>query len=235
MIDFHTHILPEIDDGARSVRRSLEMYEYQKNSGVDALVATPHFYPGNMTVESFLQRRNNAYERVLAAAEEKEISLIPTYLGAEAALAPGFSRIDGIEKLCIGNSKYILTEMPHDGWNSVWVQREIYSVSANRGLIPIIAHIDRYILTKSDFKTLDSFFDPNVCFQINADCYFSFSSRRRAKKFAKMDAIQFVGSDCHNMSDRAPALAKCVQIMKKMHGESFVDGIFENSRIVVNS
>ena len=50
-----------------------------------------------------------------------------------------------------------------------------------------------------------------------------------------MDAIQFVGSDCHNMSDRAPALAKCVQIMKKMHGESFVDGIFENSRIVVNS
>ena len=92
MIDFHTHILPEIDDGARSVRRSLEMYEYQKNSGVDALVATPHFYPGNMTVESFLQRRNNAYERVLAAAEEKGISLIPTYLGAEAALAPGFSR-----------------------------------------------------------------------------------------------------------------------------------------------
>ncbi|UKI36685.1 MAG: hypothetical protein L6V93_23050 [Clostridiales bacterium] len=51
-----------------------------------------------MTVESFLQRRNNAYERVLAAAEEKGISLIPTYLGAEAALAPGFSRIDGIEK-----------------------------------------------------------------------------------------------------------------------------------------
>ncbi|UKI38708.1 MAG: hypothetical protein L6V93_23055 [Clostridiales bacterium] len=107
--------------------------------------------------------------------------------------------------------------MPHDGWNSVWVQREIYSVSANRGLIPIIAHIDRYIFDEKRFlKTLDSFFDPNVCFSDKCRLlFFSFFVAPPCQEICKkMDAIQFVGSDCHNMSDRAPSLAKCVQIMK---------------------
>lgn len=235
MIDFHTHILPEIDDGAKSIERSLEMYEYQKKCGVTKIVATPHFYPDKISIDEFIKRRNNAYDRVLKAAAEKNISLCETYLGAEAAILPGISRLDGLEKLCIGNSKYILLEMPHEGWNSVWVQREIYAVFVSRGLIPIMAHIDRYIYSKEDFKLIDKFFDPNVCFQINADCYFSFSNRRRAKKFAKMNAIQFIGSDCHNMSDRAPTLGKCVDIMKKIHGEKLVKEVFENSRIVINS
>ena len=235
MIDFHTHILPGMDDGAKDVQRSLEMYEYQKKSGVKKIVATPHFYPDKMSIGSFLRRRSEAYSKLLCAAEERKISLAETYLGAEAAICPGFSRLEGLEKLCIANSRYILLEMPCDGWNSVWVQREIYAVFANRRLTPIMAHIDRYIYTNDDFRAIDRFFDPNVCFQINADCYFSFSDRRRAKRFAKMNAIQFVGSDCHNMSDRKPMLSECVKIMRKMHGEKFVEKVFENSEIVLSS
>ena len=69
MIDFHTHILPKVDDGSRSLEQSLAMLNELKKQGVKKLVATPHFYANDESVESFLERRNRVY------AELKEFSV----------------------------------------------------------------------------------------------------------------------------------------------------------------
>ena len=57
MIDFHTHILPRMDDGSRSVEESLEMLDSMRQQGVKTVFATPHFYANDESVDSFLERR----------------------------------------------------------------------------------------------------------------------------------------------------------------------------------
>ena len=57
MIDWHSHILPELDDGSRSVAESIYLINMQKAQGVGTVIATPHFYADDESVESFLERR----------------------------------------------------------------------------------------------------------------------------------------------------------------------------------
>ena len=81
-IDFHSHILPEIDDGASSVGESVEMLKILADAGVECVVLTPHFYRQNESIEKFLDRRGKAYEKLCAATQG--ISGIPKLvLGAE--------------------------------------------------------------------------------------------------------------------------------------------------------
>ena len=58
LIDFHTHILPRIDDGSGSSQESLELLALEKEQGVDRIVFTPHFYAGKDSVENFLNHIN---------------------------------------------------------------------------------------------------------------------------------------------------------------------------------
>lgn len=64
MIDFHSHILPGIDDGSASVEESLKLLEMLAEQGVKTVVATPHFYPDRTSVSDFLRRRDAAYQRL---------------------------------------------------------------------------------------------------------------------------------------------------------------------------
>ena len=62
-IDFHTHILPAVDDGSSCLEESVELLKMQKQRGVSTVVATPHFYPHRDKPEKFLERRNKAFHR----------------------------------------------------------------------------------------------------------------------------------------------------------------------------
>ena len=64
MIDFHSHILPGIDDGSKSVEMSIKMLRREAQQGISRVVATPHFYPQTDNPERFLRRRAEA-ERIL--------------------------------------------------------------------------------------------------------------------------------------------------------------------------
>ena len=66
MIDWHSHILPAMDDGSRDAEESRLMPELLKAQGIQTVVATPHFYANEESVETFLQRRHDSYERLLA-------------------------------------------------------------------------------------------------------------------------------------------------------------------------
>ena len=65
MIDMHTHVLPHIDDGSKSTDMSLDMLKESYRQGVSTLVATPHFYIKNDNIESFIEKRDNAYKRLM--------------------------------------------------------------------------------------------------------------------------------------------------------------------------
>ena len=107
--DYHSHILPNIDDGSDSVKTSLKMIKMMKGQGIGIIVATPHFYlHRESSLGGYLEKRQNAYEKLMAA----EPAVTDIHIGAEVAIEKGISGLDGLEKLCISGTGLILLEPP---------------------------------------------------------------------------------------------------------------------------
>lgn len=209
MIDFHSHILPQMDDGSASVQMSHAMLQMQHQQGISGVIATPHFYATQDDPESFLKRRQAAVE----ALGQTEIPLI---CGAEVAYFEGMGRSDALSKLCIGQTDLLLLEMPFAPWDAR-VIGEVAELSAASGVVPVIAHIDRYRLQLR--KWGDELLSRGVLFQCNATAFLQMGSRGWALKQLAMDRIRFIGSDCHNLTTRKPNLAEAAEVIRKKLGE----------------
>lgn len=231
MIDFHSHTLPGIDDGARNTAMSIQMLTSSLDSGVSTVIASPHcFITSEETPDEFLSKREFSYHKLRLAIQEKNIPVPEIVLGAEVHLSRGLSKVRNLEKLCISNTNYILLEMPYEAWND-WMYEEVYQVTL-RGLRPILAHLDRYISQESLFSNLYSI---NVLFQINANAFIDKTTRRKVLNFFANDAAHVVGSDMHNTSTRPPNLQEAYSIIEKKFGWEYVDFLKNNSvRILSN-
>ena len=108
MIDFHTHILPGIDDGAKDVSVSAAMLEMEKEQGVNEIVLTPHYYGKFYSPRDFVRRRAAAYEKLLAVAAGEFFFT----LGAEIHFSDTLSVNAECRKLAIGDTRYALVELP---------------------------------------------------------------------------------------------------------------------------
>ena len=114
-VDFHSHILPGVDDGSKSVEESLELLRMEAQQGIRHVLATPHFYASHDTPERFLKRRAAAWEK-LRAAMANEPGLPEVTLGAEVYYFNGISDSDVLKELTIGKKRFILIEMPLPPW-----------------------------------------------------------------------------------------------------------------------
>ena len=113
MIDFHSHFLPRMDDGSRSVEESLEMLRVSLDQGVDVMAATPHFYAFREDPDSFLERRAAAFAR-LPLEDAPHPKLL---LGAEVYYFDGMSNSESLRRLTLEGTRYILIEMPFSRWS----------------------------------------------------------------------------------------------------------------------
>ena len=141
MTDIHTHILPGMDDGAATVDQSLEMLKCCKEQGVDTVVLTPHFYPWMEALDSFLERRAQAFRQLTAEIEPDMPQLV---LGAEVAWYPNLDTMGQIGELSLGQSNCIMVEMPNAPWTEPMLD-QIERLSAVAGMTPILAHVERYM------------------------------------------------------------------------------------------
>ena len=107
MIDWHTHILPAVDDGSRDIEESLKMLSELKAQGVDCVVATPHFIANAESVEEFISRRDEAYASL---AESMSEDLPKVLCGAEVKYYPGIAKMEGLEKLTVRSPPCTITE-----------------------------------------------------------------------------------------------------------------------------
>ncbi len=204
VVDFHSHILPEIDDGAETPEISAAMLAESYNQGVEKIVATPHFYPGRDTPQRFLARREKAIEKLQEIYDP--IRSPAVYAGAEVAFFTGLSRSEAMTELCVVGTRYMLIEMPASRWSDKTVE-EILSIENNLSIKPIVAHIERYIFLQEK-GTLEHLVNSGVLIQSNADFFCAFRSRRKAIRMLEQEKIHLIGSDCHNMTTRAPNMAK---------------------------
>lgn len=218
MTDFHTHILPAVDDGSKNVAESTEMLASLAKQGIINVVATPHFYANNESVETFLARRQNAYKQL---AKEMPPGSPQIFLGAEIRYYEGLSRLDKLEELCVQGSKLLLIEMPERKWPESTV-REITDLASGGRFIPVLAHIERCIFYQSD-AVFGRLLESGVLMQLNASFLNGSFSKIKALKLAKKSKIHFIGSDCHNMAERAPDIGKAYTVIEKKLGKAYTD------------
>ena len=142
MIDVHTHILPQMDDGSKSAEQSVQMLNAMQAQGVRLLAATPHFDMRKENIDEFLARRSEAIKRLNAARTEDDPKIIP---GAEVLYCGvSLSRMEKVEKLCIGDGNYMLVETLTMQWDDFF-EDCLYQLLAEQNITPIVAHIDRYL------------------------------------------------------------------------------------------
>lgn len=217
MVDFHTHILPSIDDGSRSVEESIELMQMLRDQGVQTVLATPHFFADRESVDDFLLMRKAAYDELCAELPQGMPRIL---LGAEVKYYSGISHMDGLKKLCIGSSRLLLLEMPMSKWTEYTI-KELIDLSSSRGITLVLAHIERY-MDFQDSGTLSRLLESGILMQANATFFTSFRTRRRALSMLRKGAIHFLGSDCHRVLTRPPYIGDAVSAIEKKKGRDFV-------------
>ena len=220
-VDFHSHILPGVDDGSRSVEESLEMLRAEARQGIGTVVATPHFYANHDTPERFLRRRAAAWE-TLQAAMAQEAGLPEVILGAEVYYFSGISDSDQLHRLTTGQKRYIMLEMPTVPWTQNMYQ-EMENIYTKHGITPIIAHIDRYISPLRHRQILNRLEDLPVLVQANSDFFLRPITAPLALRMLKEKRIHLLGSDCHNCSTRKPELGRAIEKIEKHLGASALE------------
>ena len=219
--DFHSHILPGIDDGCRTVAESLELLQMESEQGITRVVATPHFYPQRDNPDRFLRRRE-ASELLLREAMAGRSDLPQVHVGAEVYYFRGMSDSEMLTELAIDRKKAILVEMPRAPWTDA-MYRDLEGLCGRRGLTPVIAHVDRYLSVWRDFGIPDRLAELPVLVQANGDFFLDWTTARKALQMLKTEKIHLLGSDCHNTTDRKPNLGKTVDIIRKHLGEGALE------------
>lgn len=226
-IDFHTHIIPNMDDGAQSIDEAISMLKIAYKSGAETVVLTPHYNRG-VSVSDFCNRRDEQVA-LLKEAMEKDGDMFPSLrIGAEVLVDCALSDKDDLRKLCIDGTDTILLEFPLPTW-SRWHVTEIHNIISKQGLTPVIAHTERYLTSPKQIHSLDNFVYYGAKFQVNASAFLPFSSRRIIKAMIKEGLVSAIASDCHNETTRTPDIARAIQRMTKCFDEELMDIVHDES------
>ena len=228
MLDFHSHILPKIDDGSRSCEESIEMLKMLKEQGVNTVALTSHYLAMDESPQMFIDRRTHSYQKLVSAIEESGEELPKLLLGAEVYYYPGICKMEELQLLTLENSNLLLLEMPMAPWGKFTV-RELTELAESSDIQIVIAHIERSLKFQSK-DTINRLLECGIMLQVNASFFITMSTRRKALKMLRNGQIHFIGSDCHNIKHRPPKIGEAVDIIKNKLGDDIIDEFFEEQQ-----
>ncbi len=233
-VDFHSHILPAMDDGAKNTEMSLKMLEKLAADGVDTVVLTPHFYRRDEEIAHFLKRREKSYNELIKATEGMT-DCPRLLLGAEVYFYPSLSADPDFGKLAIEGTDYVLLELPFEHFYHNFFSG--YSKFINNcGYKLILAHIERYLSfgnTEEEFDKLLGF-GKAVC-QMNCGSMAKggFFEQRKMVKLIKEGYISVLGTDAHNTDSRPPLFGKAEKKMTAKCGKDEFERLCRNSSAIL--
>lgn len=204
-VDFHTHILPKIDDGCQSKEEGAKMLEQLKAQGIEAVVLTPHFYIDDFDsfqqgLDIFTANKSHAYRELAGLYNQNTMPKL--IQGCECTMWKGMSEQD-LTPLCIENTNLILCEMPYRYQS--YITDELEELAVN-GFVPVIAHIDRYLNLYEGKQLYDIYNLKYALFQINIPSLSKLKTRMEMCRLAKLGKEFILGSDCHNLNSRPPVI-----------------------------
>ncbi len=211
MIDIHTHVLPGVDDGADSVETALEMIRSEVEQGVDQIVFTPHYYDRKFSPERFLENRQKVFEKISEKIEGVTVKLAAEVHFEEEKVAAN----SALCQLSIENTKYILLELP---FTTAWTEKlwfRLRDFISDTGYTPIIAHVERYAEVRKNPAYLSVLADMGCLIQVNTRAFLSEKTENMAFTMLKKGLIHCLGTDTHNLTDRAPDYAQARAVIEQ--------------------
>lgn len=232
MVDLHCHILPGIDDGARTVGDSLQLIQKEIADGVDTIAVTPHYYGHKRSIAEFLKQREHSYKLLNESLASFKIE-INIKMGCEVYLTPAFLGKADKGKLCYEGTHYLLVEFPIQGYYD-WIPNTIYQLGLEK-IVPIIAHIERYPFIQSHPDRLTELADCGALIQTNADTVAKIWGRTRLLQLISADLVHLVATDTHSLGKRPPNLLKAMKVIQHKLGIEKVKQLNANAyRILEN-
>ena len=219
MTDIHSHIIPLVDDGSKSLSDSVEMVKKADESGATGIFCTPHYRkPYNRSVESITRH----YEELKKELQKENIP-VDLYLGQEIYAEDDIVELlENGRVLTMNGTKYVLVEfdfiIPCD------ISETVYRLKKS-GYITIIAHVERY-----DYLSIDDVYDIKLnggLIQVNAGSILGEHkgvSKKFVKQLFKEGFVDFVASDVHQGRENLLNLA--YQKVKKKFGEDAAEVVF---------
>ena len=230
MIDIHTHILPGLDDGAQDLYDTLEMVQVAANSGVTAMIATPHCnIPGGYK-NYFGDRYIAAIQQVREAVhrEGMPVNILP---GAEAFGTADLPQLLQEGKIMtLNQSRYLLVEFNFDE-DPEFVQNLIEEIHDLK-VIPVIAHAERYKFVQRDPNLVYQWRKKGYPIQINKGSFQGKFGRRAADTaylLMNHHLVSVVASDAHSPHVRTPYMRNAYEELLMEYPESYLEMIFQEN------
>ena len=218
MIDFHSHILPNIDDGSRSIEETFNLIKEAKNVGFDAIISTSH-YMENYYETDTPEREvwvNAIYENLQA----KNID-IRLYLGNEIYLSENIIKLlEEGKASTINDTSYVLFEMPLNA-EPMNLYDLVYQMLQCK-LVPVLAHPERYSFVQKDPELIYDLIQKGVLMQANYGSIigqYGEKAKIIVKKFFENRMIHFLGSDVHRQNTIYPRIPEILSILNDLIGE----------------
>lgn len=222
-IDFHTHILPNMDDGSSSVEMSMRMLQMEHRQGTVCVVLTPHFYASRHTPEQFLQKRAYAMQMLKKTAANQKPVLAA---GAEVEYFEGITAMQELKQMRMGKSTGLLIEMPMSTWSNRMIG-DIAELNSRQEYQIILAHVERYLPFRN-LAAIRCLASSGVLMQVNASFFSGMFRSAKALQMLDEGLIHLLGSDCHNLTSRPPNLADAYTFIEKKRGKAAVKKIMDN-------
>ena len=235
MIDFHTHILPNIDDGSRSIEETFNLIKEAKNVGFEAIISTSHY------IEEYYE--TNAPERevwinaIYENLQAKNID-INLYLGNEIYLSENIIKLlEEGKASTINDTSYVLFEMPLNA-EPMNLYDVIYEMMQYK-LVPILAHPERYSFVQKEPELIYDLIEKGVLMQANFGSILGIYGEKAqiiVKKFFESNMIHFLGTDVHRQNSIYPKVPEALVEIRKIIGDEKIKELTKiNPRLVLHN
>lgn len=214
MIDFHSHIIPNIDDGSTSIDETINMIKEANQVGFTGIISTSHYIQGYYDLNSYERKK-------LLDIIEKKMSIdtdLKLYLGSEIYFTSEIIElIENKKASTINNTKYVLFELPMNT-KPLFAKEVVYQL-IEKGYRPIIAHPERYNYVQEEIEYVEELASMGAMFQANYGSIIGMygnEAKKTLKKLLKNNLISFLGSDVHRVGQIYPQIPKILKKLNKL-------------------
>ena len=218
MIDFHSHILPNVDDGSKSMEETSNLIKEAKEVGFKSIISTSHYIEGYYEVPN--EERKEIRETISKKLKEENCD-VDIYLGNENYLSDNLVQLIKENKVAtVGSSNYILFEMPMNV-KPMNLYNVIYDMMQNN-LKPILAHPERYSFVQDEPNLVYDLIEKGVLMQSNYASIVGYYGKRAeviVKKLLENNMVHFLGSDVHKQNTIYPRIPEILSKISKITGQ----------------
>ena len=228
MIDFHTHVLPNIDDGARSIEETIRLVEEAKEVGFEAIISTSHYMEGYY--ETNAPERELWINIIYKKLQEENVKM-KLYLGNEIYLSENIVSLLQEEKAStINDTSYVLFEMPFN-IEPMNLYNVVYEMLKNN-LVPVLAHPERYCFIQQEPEMISELIEKGVLMQSNYASiigYYGKTAQIIVKKMLQNNLVHFLGSDVHRANTIYPQIPQIITKLTQLIGKEKLEELTTNN------